>query len=76
MRGPQLCWQTLGGHGGGGALPGASWGEPCTVDHHIKLSAAAGVGTHSVVLVEIYLAGMHHFPAHSHTVGELVELLL
>ena len=62
MRGPRLCSQTLGGCGGGGALPGASWGEPCTVNHHIELGAAACVGAHSVVLVEIDLAGMHHFP--------------
>lgn len=36
---------------------------PCAFDQHIKFSAAAGVAAHGVMLVEIYLAGVHHFPA-------------
>ena len=37
--------------------------KPRAVDQHIKLGAAAGVAAHRVVLVEIYLARVHHFPA-------------
>lgn len=38
------------------------WGEPRAVDQHVEFSAAAGVAAHSVVLVEVYLARIHHFP--------------
>lgn len=37
--------------------------KPRAVDQHIKFSAAAGVAAHGVMLVEIYLAGVHHLPA-------------
>lgn len=37
--------------------------HPRAVDHHVEFSAAAGVAAYDVVLVEIDLAGVHHFPA-------------
>ncbi len=37
--------------------------KPRAVDQHVKFSAAAGVAAHAVMLVEIYLARVHHFPA-------------
>lgn len=33
------------------------------VDQHVKFRAAARVTAHRVVLVEVYLAGVHHFSA-------------
>lgn len=44
-------------------LHGGPRRKPRAVDQPIEFSAAAGVAAHGVVLVEIYLAGVHHFPA-------------
>jgi len=47
--------------------------DPRPVDQHIGLGAAAVVCTNGVVLVEIYLARIHHLPARttSHTVCQI-----
>lgn len=37
--------------------------KPRSADQHIRFSAVAGVAAQGVMLVEIYLAGVHHFPA-------------
>lgn len=41
---------------------GSCW-NPSVADQHVKFCAAAGVAAHGVVLVEVYLARVHHFPA-------------
>lgn len=39
------------------------WSQPWAADLHIKFSAATGVAAYSIVLIEIYLARVHHFSA-------------
>ena len=36
--------------------------RPRAVDQHVKFCAAAGVAAYGVMLVEVYLARVHHFP--------------
>lgn len=38
-------------------------GNTTAAEQHVKFCAAAGVAAHGVVLVEVYLARVHHFPA-------------